>query len=138
MRGHWGLAEASPGPEPLGPPLREPERWRAHGAGVERRLESWSEILAETHLSFDVRQTERTPEEFHGAVMRRRLGDLMLVDCAASPFLGSRRSAMVNPASTVGNENIFGFQFVCKGVELVRERSREATLSPGDVVLWDG
>src|SRR5947209_11395996 len=56
MRGHWALAEAPVGPEPLAAPLREPERWRAHGAGV----------------------------------------------------------------------------------ELVRERSREVRLSPGDVVLWDG
>ena len=80
-------------------------------------------------------QTARTPVEFQGAVMRRRLGDLMLVDCAASPFLGLHRGGMSTPA---GNENILGLQFVCKGTELVRERNREVALRPGDVVLWDG
>ncbi len=135
MSGQQGLAGALEGPEPRGPRLREPERWRAHGASVQHRLESWAEILAATHIAFDVRETVRTPVEFHGAVMRRRLGDLMLVDCAASPFLGLHRGGMSTPA---GNENILGLQFVFKGVELVRERNREVALQPGDVVLWDG
>ena len=137
MRGQSGLAQAPAGLVQDGPQGREPERWRAQGASLKRRLESWAEILAETHLSFDVCQTARTPVDFQGAVMRRRIGDLMLVDCAASPFLGSRGQAMI-PLSAAGNENILGFQFVCRGVELVRESSREVALAPGDVVLWDG
>ena len=36
------------------------------------------------------------------------------------------------------NEDVLGFQFVCKGVELVREGGRELALKAGDVVLWDG
>ena len=36
------------------------------------------------------------------------------------------------------HEDVLGFQFVCKGVELVREGDRELALQPGDVVLWDG
>ncbi len=35
-------------------------------------------------------------------------------------------------------ESIVGFQFVGKGVELVREGGRELALTAGDVVLWDG
>ena len=35
-------------------------------------------------------------------------------------------------------EEIIGFQFVRKGVELVRESRREIALTAGDVVLWDG
>ena len=135
MRGEHGPAGAVISPEPPGSHLGEPERWRAHGASVERRLESWSEILAATHISFEVRETPRTPTDFQGAVVRRRLGKLMLVDCVVSPFLGVHRDGMANPT---GNENILGFQFVCKGVELVREESRQVALRPGDVVLWDG
>jgi AraC family transcriptional regulator, positive regulator of tynA and feaB len=135
MSGEQGLSGMLEGPEPLGPQLREPERWRAHGPTVEHRLESWGEILATTHIAFEVRETPRTPVGFQGAVMRRRLGDLMLVDCAASPFLGLHRGGMSSPS---GNENILGFQFVCKGTELVRESNREVALQPGDVVLWDG
>jgi AraC family transcriptional regulator, positive regulator of tynA and feaB len=136
MSAEHGLAGALASPMRLDPHRGEPERWRAHGATVQRRLESWSEILATTHISFEVRETARTPTEFQGAVIRRRLGDLMLVDCAASPFLGVHDDRMVNP--TGSSENILGFQFVCKGVELVREKSREVALRPGDVVLWDG
>ena len=72
---------------PLSPANRAPERWRARGSSNARRLRSWGEILAATHLGFEVHPTHRTPPEFHGAVTRRAIGDLMLVDCAASPFL---------------------------------------------------
>jgi AraC-like DNA-binding protein len=113
---------------------REPERWRVRGASVDSRLGSWAEILAATHIAFDVRPTHKTPDKFNGAVTRRRIGDLMLVDCAASPFLGHRSAAVMGTDS----ENILGFQFVCKGVELVREGGRRASLSAGDVILWDG
>ena len=104
-----------------------------------RRLESWSEILAATHLAFDVRPTFRTPDDFRGAVTRRAIGELMLVDCTSSPWHGYRGSALVGThGDGVQNENILGFQFVCRGVEVVREGDRELALKAGDVVLWDG
>ncbi len=115
------------------------ERWRVSGADSAQRLESWREILAATHLDFDVRFTHRTPPRFNGAVTRRAIGDLRLVDCAASPFLGNRgRGVMGAGREDAQPEEIFGFQFVCKGVELVREGGRELALTAGDVVLWDG
>jgi len=135
MSGNRGLVEVPV--VPTCPQVREPERWRVQGGSVQRRLDSWSEILAATHLAFEIRDTCRTPDEFQGAVTRRPIGDLMLVDCAASPFLGDRSQAMIGTPDTA-NGNILGFQFVCKGVELVRERGRELALKPGDVVLWDG
>ncbi len=67
---------------------------------------------------------------------RRPIGDLMLVDCAASPFLGHRGPAVMTPETQ--QEDILGFQFVCKGIETVREGSRVLALTPGDVVMWDG
>jgi AraC family transcriptional regulator, positive regulator of tynA and feaB len=117
----------------------EPERWRVNGGSVAGRLQSWGEILAETHLAFEVHGTDRTPGQFRGAVTRRPIGDLMLVDCAASPFLGHRsRGVMSIHGTQTCHENILGFQFVCKGVEVVREGNRELALKAGDVVLWDG
>ena len=112
----------------------EPERWRVRGATPVRRLQEWSDILAATHIGFDVRASEHTPDRFDGAVTRRRIGDLRLVDCATSPFTGHRSAALVEGDD---GAEIFGFQFVCKGVELVRERGRELALERGDVVLWD-
>lgn len=114
------------------------ERWRPRGADTASRLRSWSDILATTHLAFDVRPTSRTPASFRAAVTRRPIGHLMLVDCAASPFLGHRSSADIGSHAESSHENVLGFQFVCKGVELVREGERELALTPGDVVLWDG
>jgi AraC-like DNA-binding protein len=118
---------------------REPECWRAAGSNATRRLRSWSEILAATHLRFDVSPTHRTPDQFQGAVTRRAIGDLMLVDCAASPFRARRPAALIgDPGDGLQSENILGFQFVGKGVELVREGGRQLALTAGDVVLWDG
>jgi AraC family transcriptional regulator, positive regulator of tynA and feaB len=111
------------------------EHWRAGGRTNTRRIRSWSEILAATHVAFDVRPTSRTPTDFNGAVTRRPIGELMLVDCSASPFLGHRSGALIGDGN---GDDIFGFQFVCKGTELVREGSRELALEPGDIVLWDG
>jgi len=113
---------------------------RASGSTVSARLESWAEILAGTHLRFDVRATERTPEAFRGAVTSRSVGELMLADCAAQPFLGRRDRAMIGTQreDRCPREDVLGFQFVLSGVELVRERARQLALSAGDVVLWDG
>jgi AraC family transcriptional regulator, positive regulator of tynA and feaB len=112
------------------------QRWRVTGADNRQRLRSWSEILAASHLAFDVHATHRTPEGFRGAVTRQAIGDLMLVDCAASPFLGHRSRAVMS--SDARHEDILGFQFVCKGVETVREGARRLAASAGDVVIWDG
>lgn len=123
-------------PAPVSQPGREV--WRIRGGDRTARMRSWSQILAATHLAFDVRATSRTPARFQGAVTRRAIGDLMLVDCAASPFLGNRSQAVIEGRTAATNEEVFGFQFVCKGVELVREGGRELALNAGDVVLWDG
>jgi AraC-like DNA-binding protein len=118
---------------------REPEHWRVRGGDQSSRLDSWSQILAGTHLGFDVRPTFRTPDRFQGAVTRRAIGELVLVDCAASPFLGHRSTAVMDARpGAATNEDVLGLQFVCKGVELVREGGRQLALHAGDVVLWDG
>jgi AraC-like DNA-binding protein len=120
------------------PRTREPERWSVSGVGVSQRLECWSEILATTHVAFEVTPTSRTSTAFGGAVTRRAIDDLMLVDCTASPFRGRRTPALVGADGVSPRENILGFQFVWKGVERVREGGRELMLNPGDIVLWDG
>jgi AraC family transcriptional regulator, positive regulator of tynA and feaB len=121
---------------PLTAAERAAERWRARGASLAGRMQSWSEILSATHLTFEVAPTQWTPEAFDGAVTRRSIGDLKLLDCAASPFSGRRDKDLI--ADSPQREDVLGFQFVCKGVELVREGGRELALEAGDVVLWDG
>jgi AraC family transcriptional regulator, positive regulator of tynA and feaB len=117
----------------------EPERWRPRGIDTASRLSSWSEILAATHIAFEIKPTPRTPSRFQAVVTRRSIGDLKLVDCASSPWLGRRSSGLIADGPQEGaNDDVLGFQFVCKGVELVREGGRELALKAGDVVLWDG
>jgi AraC family transcriptional regulator, positive regulator of tynA and feaB len=119
--------------------VEEGERWRVSGVGRARRLQAWSDILAATHVAFDVRPTWRTPERFRGAVSRHRLGELMLVDCTATPFLGGRGAGVIGGGCDQRRqENVLGFQFVARGLEMVREGSRKLAVSAGDVVLWDG
>jgi AraC family transcriptional activator of tynA and feaB len=118
--------------------ISEPERWSVSGASVSRRLQSWSEILATTHLAFDISATDATPARFAGVVRRQPIDDLMLVDCAASQFRGRRSPALIGADGAASHEHILGFQFVWKGIERVREGSRELMLTPGHVVLWDG
>jgi AraC family transcriptional activator of tynA and feaB len=108
-----------------------PERWQVRGVSGASALDAWAGVLAATHIPFDVRATYRTPKAFQGMVTRRRFGDLMLVDCASSPFLGHWG---VNQPS----ESIVGFQLIRRGVEQVCERSRRVSLTAGDMILWDG
>jgi AraC-like DNA-binding protein len=134
-----GLIDGPVKPGPASSARPQPERWRVRGGTVRARLDSWSEILAATHLGFDVHATNRTPDDFHGAVKRRAVGELILVDCAASPFVGHRGDSLIGAADAAAqSDDILGFQFVYKGLELVREGGRELALSAGDVVLWDG
>ncbi len=123
------------------PPVRpgpDPERWSISSGSVTRRIEAWSEILARTHISFDVRPTHRTPRDFRGVVRRQRFGELALLDCASSPFRGHRSAALVDDTPDGRRDAVVGFQFVCRGVETVREGGRQLALTAGDVVLWDG
>jgi AraC-like DNA-binding protein len=113
------------------PPAAPPERWRVPGVAGARGIDAWAGILAATHIPFDVRATHRTPDLFQGMVTRRHFGDLTLVDCASSPFLG--HWSLDQPS-----ESIVGFQLMRKGVEQVSERSRRVSLTRGDVILWDG
>src|SRR2546423_9361473 len=108
---------------PLSETTRSPERWRIPGVPGARGLDAWAEVLAATHVAFDVRSTPRTPRAFRGSVTRRRFSDLRLVDCQCSPFLGRRSRAVIGEHP----EPIIGFQFVRKGVERVRESRREGT-----------
>lgn len=98
-------------------------------------LDEWSDVLAATHLQFDVSATPNTPDEFSAAVTRRRFGGLALVDCASSPWLGVRGEDLTVDRTAP----VVGFQVLRKGVEAVRNRGHEPVeLHPGDMVIWNG
>jgi len=116
------------------PALAPPERWRMRSKLGDHALSEWTDILAQTHLRFEVSATERTPPTFCGVVTRRRFGGLAMVDCGCSPFLGRSVSGEQGERTA----EVFGLQFIRRGVESVRERSHEINLRAGDMVLWDG
>ncbi|WP_259313984.1 helix-turn-helix domain-containing protein [Capillimicrobium parvum] len=98
-------------------------------------LDEWSDVLAATHLRFDVSSTSHTPEDFSAAVTRRRFGGLALVDCASSPWLGHRDDDLVGDQTTP----VVGFQVLRKGVEAVRAPGQgPIELHPGDMIIWNG
>lgn len=115
-------------------PSSAPERLRVqrpvnrYGAAGE-----WEDVLASTHVAFDVRFTHRTPNRFQGTVVRRRFGELTLVDCVCAPFSGHRGTVMGD-----AGESTMGFQTVRKGAERVRYNAVERVFTPGEAMFWDG
>jgi AraC-like DNA-binding protein len=118
-------------------PSISPERWAVRGRDVSSQLHSWSEILATTHLQFEITATDRTPSTFRGGVIRRAIDDIMLLDCVATPFRGRRDAATIG-ARPSANEDVLGFQFVHRGVEKVHEGDHELVLTAGQMTIWDG
>ncbi|MGP4014499.1 helix-turn-helix domain-containing protein [Saccharopolyspora sp. 5N708] len=118
----------------MAPLSNAPERWHlqrtADRFGV---ADEWADILASTHVGFDVRFTHRTPQKFQGTVVRRRFGELTLVDCVCTPFSGHHDVLMGG-----AGESMIGFQMVRKGAERVRYATGEHVVTPGEVILWDG
>lgn len=110
----------------------ETSRWRVR-AGTERAGRQWEDVLAATHVAFDVGFTHRTPGVFSGHVERRRFGDLLLVDCRCVPFAGRRGAFTGDPG-----ESYIGFQTVRQGVERIRGDGGEQTVGRGEAVVWDG
>lgn len=106
--------------------------WRV-SAGIERAGRQWEDVLAATHVAFDVGFTHRTPGVFAGRVERRRFGDLMVVDCRCVPFAGRRGAFTGDPG-----ESYIGFQTVRRGVERIRGDGGEQTVGRGEAVVWDG
>jgi AraC-like DNA-binding protein len=115
----------------------EPERWSVSTGALSRRLQDWSDVLAAALVAFDIRATDSTADEFRGVVKRRRFGELALVDCAATPCLGRRDQTLVDHGADGGCAPVMGLQFIQRGAERARDRHRDATISTGDVVLWD-
>jgi AraC-like DNA-binding protein len=136
MEERWALLVHEQAPSvPAGGASRDAERWQVRGVPDPTALHEWSDVLATTHLAFEVRSTERTPGEFSAAVTRRRFGDLSLVDCASSPWLGVRDPDVLGDDPTP----VVGFQVLRKGVEQVRNRGMDPlALHAGDMIIWNG
>jgi AraC-like DNA-binding protein len=111
------------------------ERWRVHPGSGSRGATEWEDVLAATHVAFDVRLPDNGAGAFSGTVQRRRIGQLSLVDCVCAPFSGQRGTALTGGAG----EGSIGLQIVRRGAERVfRSRTQQHVLEAGAVGIWDG
>jgi AraC family transcriptional regulator, positive regulator of tynA and feaB len=124
--------------KPKDPAPGRPQRFSVSAGTLARRIDAWSEILAGTVVPFDVRPSDNADGGFRGVVEQRRFGDLALIDCAFSPCVARRGQDLVDGGSNGERRSLLGIQLMQSGIEVTRDRRRgRATISPGQVVLWD-
>jgi AraC-like DNA-binding protein len=97
--------------------------------------EGWHEVLTRTYgVGFDVRAAPRHGERFTASASRWSLGALALVRTTHDPGTGRRGAAEI--AAT--DDDVVGLLYLRTGALGLRFGGREATLRPGQLVLWDG
>lgn len=102
-------------------------------AGPDRQ-DVWESFISTTHVDMSVRLDEPdSGREFQGAIRRRWLNDLALVDCECDPCSGTRSRSRV-AASTADYVAIL---FNRAGVEFVSQGEQQKEMRPGDAVVWD-
>ncbi|MCW0211784.1 MAG: helix-turn-helix domain-containing protein [Pseudonocardia sp.] len=113
--------------------------WDAGGfslAGVPEaeREELWEHVVSETHVGMSLRfAADRPRRPFHGAVRRRRVGDLSLVDAECDPCGGTRGRSRI-----AGSEDDLVAVLVTRsGGELLARGEAQADLRPGSLLIWE-
>jgi AraC-like DNA-binding protein len=96
--------------------------------------EGWHEVLARTYgVGFDVRPTPGDGERFAASASRWSLGTLALVRTTHDAGTGRRGAAEI-----AGDDDVLGLLYLRAGTLALHFDGREATLRPGQLVLWDG
>lgn len=108
------------------------ESWRVSENPHSTGGSAWAEVLAATHVAFDVRASSRSPEILRAKVRRRRIDDLLLVDCESGPFVGHRGSTLVNSQA----DSMLGIQVVRRGAETARTSRGSELSTRGHVKIW--
>ena len=110
------------------------EFWTSEATAADDLPVRWQQMLSATHLPWAVQSPmPRLDRGFQATVHRRWIDDLALVDCVCSPCSGSRQRREL--ADTVGE---FVVLLITRaGCETVSQGRSEASLRPGDAVVWD-
>jgi AraC-like DNA-binding protein len=97
--------------------------------------EGWHEVLARTYgVGFDVRPAPRDGKRFAASASRWSLGTLALVRTTHDAGTGRRGPAEI----AVTEDDVVGLLYLRTGTLALQFDGREATLRPGQLVLWDG
>jgi AraC family transcriptional activator of tynA and feaB len=110
------------------------ELWATDARTRDDVAEHWEQILSAMYLPCTIAIPE-LPERnaFRASVRRWPVDDLLLVDCACGPCSGLRARHQL--ADTDGEFVVV--MFVQGGTQTVSQCDTEATLTPGDVAVWD-
>lgn len=104
--------------------------WTTADLPAASRFDAWSDALSSTHLDWELVGGSR---DFDAEVVARNCGDLRLIGCRCDPCEGFRTSKHIDRSDGA----YIGILFELAGAEIVRQGSQEATLRPGDFVIWD-
>lgn len=104
--------------------------WTTAGLPAASRFDAWSNALSSTHLDWEL---VGGSGDFDAEVVARDCGDLRLIGCRCDPCEGFRTSKHIDHS----DGEYIGILFELAGTEIVRQGDQEATLRPGDFVIWD-
>ena len=107
------------------------DAWTTAAHRPPARFEAWRQALNQSHLEWAL--AAPAGPAFHVRIRQRELEGVRVVECHCDPCTGWRR-----PPQIARSEGAwFGILFDLRGREVIRQDDREATLAPGDFVLWD-
>lgn len=105
-------------------------KWTTAAHPSADRFDAWADALSATHLDW---QLVGRMADFRAEIVARRVDDLRLVGCNCDPCEGARSKSQISRS----DDDCIGILFELAGSEIVRQGNREATLKPGDFVIWD-
>lgn len=108
------------------------ERWDVARVAATDRDEMWRSIVSDTHLPWTLDRARDADEPVHGQILRRRLGDVQLLDtwcglCGGQRLRSDRRR-------TEGE--YVGVLVVREGREVLTQDDDQIAVGAGDVVAW--
>ena len=102
--------------------------------GAHDPAEGWREVLDRTYVPFDAMPAPAAGERFDVRSVRRRIGDLALVDYQCGRGFGRRGRTEIS--ATPGD--LLGFMVLRHGRVALNLDGRSLLLSPGQAAVWDG
>jgi AraC-like DNA-binding protein len=112
-------------------PLR-PERWDIAAMARPDRDEHWRGVVSATHLPWTLDVVRDTAAPRRGSVVRRRLGDVHLLETRCDPCGGQRLRSDIRRT----DGEYVGVLVVRSGHEVLTHDDEQIALGPGDVVAW--
>jgi AraC-like DNA-binding protein len=104
------------------------------GVAEADREELWERIVSATHVGMSLRfAADRPRRPFHGAVRRRAIGDLALVDAECDPCGGVRGRSRIAGS----DDDLVAVMVTRSGGEFLARDDVQADLRPGGLLIWE-